>query len=376
MKKIRILHVIGTLHIGGAEAVAMNYFRFIDRKKFTCDYLVYGDEVGEYEEEVYKLGGNVIRIPMPNKGYKEFYKNCVKVFEEGKYDIIHAHTLLNNGIVVKAAKKANIKVRISHSHNTKNRPKETFISLAYAKFMKILIKKYSTNFLACAKDSGIFLFGKKHFDKYGIVINNGINTSNFIFKEDLRNQIRKELDIENKIVIGNIGRFVEQKNQVRLLEIFREILNKEEKSVLLIVGDGELRDVLKKKAIDLGINHAVRFLGTRSDVSNILQGMDVFLFPSIFEGLGIALIEAQASGLMCYASDVIPREAKVSNLIEFISLDKDNFHWSERVLSKLNSYKRKNMESIICDSGYDIKHEVKRLEKVYLQAIENNTEES
>ncbi|WP_342478829.1 glycosyltransferase [Paenibacillus sp. FSL H7-0350] len=369
MNKIKILHVIGTLKVGGAETVAMNYFRFINRNIFNCDYLVYGDEIGEYEEEVYKLGGNVIRIPKPSDNYNEFQINCQNIFKKGGYDIVHSHTLLNNGLVMKAAKKAGVKARICHSHNIKNRPKENLITFLYAQYMKILIRKNSTDFLACAREAGIYLFGRKKFESKGIVIKNGIETSKFLYDSNIRGKTRENLSIENKFVVGNIGRLVDQKNQKYLLEIFQMVLKEIPDSILLIVGDGALRGCLEEKSKSLGIGSAVRFLGSRDDIKDLLQAMDVFVFPSLFEGLGIVLVEAQTSGLKCIVSNTIPREAGISNLIEFVDLNQRKEYWANLIISKKNEMERSNMEGIISKSGYDIKSVVKKLERIYIDSL-------
>lgn len=375
MLKVKVLHVIGSLQVGGAGTVVMNYFRYINREKFTCDYLVFGNEIGEYEEEVYNLGGKVIRIPMPSDNYRQFRKNCIEIFKDGNYEIVHSHTLLNSGLVMQAARKAGIKVRVCHSHNIRNRPKENFVTLLYAQYMKLLIKKNSTHFLACARDAGRYLFGELPFDKDGIVINNGIETLNFIFNLELRNEVRNNLQLNGKFVVGNIGRLVEQKNQGQLLEIFKCILDKEPNAILLIAGDGLLKKRLTEKSKMLHIDHAVRFLGTRNDINHLLQAMDVFVFPSLFEGLGIVLIEAQAAGLRCYASDIIPKEAKVSDLVDFISLNEPAENWAKLILDNRDNYERKNMQRQILEAGYDIRGEVKKLENIYISALGINMEE-
>lgn len=251
---------------------------------------------------------------------------------------------------------------IIHSHNISS---GKGIDNKFKDFLQIPLKKEKkADFrFACSKDAGKWLFDKCDFK----VINNAIDTNMFIFNEDKRNNIRKLYSIEDKLVIGNIARFSEQKNHIFLIDIFNEIYKKNKNAVLMLVGDGHLKNEIEDKVNLLGLRENVIFTGVKSNVNEHLMAMDVFLFPSLFEGLGIVLIEAQASGLKCFTSDiVVPNEAKVSDLLEYINLSKDAKYWAGKVLECDNGYERENMTQYIVDMGYDIKETVKYLQSFYL----------
>lgn len=364
MKKIKIMQVIGALRIGGAENVAMNICRYLDKNKYQCDFLVFGDNVGDYENEAIELGSNIIHIPLPYDNYKNYYDNLKKVLKEGGYDIVHSHVLLNNGLVMKAAYDVNITKRISHSHSTDSGRKANFKYKLYESIMKYLINKYSTHVLACGIDAGNYLYGKKFFLKKGVIINNGIDTQKFKYDNESRNKITSEFDIEKKLVIGHVGRLAEVKNHKFLLEVFYEFKKIEPNSVLLIVGDGELREAIEKKIESLGINMDVIITGLRLDVSDLMQAMDVFVFPSLYEGLPLTIIEAQSSGVKCLVSSNVTTEVKVTDLVTFMSLENQAEIWARKVL-EISKYQRFDMSEELTEKGFDICTTIKELETLY-----------
>lgn len=363
-KKIKILQVIGSLRIGGAENVAMNICRYLDKKKFQCDFLVFSNTIGDYEPEAIELGSNIIRIPLPNDNYKNYYNNLKKVLREGEYDIVHSHVLLNNGLVMKAAYDVNVKKRISHSHSTDSGRKENLKYKLYEIIMKQLINKYSTLVLACGIDAGNYLYGKKMFVKKGIIINNGIDTKKFRYDPETKGKILREFNIDKKLVVGHVGRLAEVKNHIFLLEVFKLINKDEPDSVLLLVGDGELRKAIEDKIEYLGLKKDVIITGLRSDVSDIMQAMDVFVFPSLYEGLPLTTIEAQSSGLVSLISSNVTAEVKVTDLITFMSLENDAVKWASKVLD-LSKYQRRDRSEEIKKKGFDICTTIMELETLY-----------
>jgi len=370
-KKIRVLQVIGALNIGGAETMVMNFWRYINKDLFQFDFLVYGNQIGDYENEAQKLGANVIHIDEPSKGYLKFIENVEKVLRNyGPYDIVHSHTLLNSGFIMRIAKKCGVNSRICHSHSTHNRVKENLLTLGYGKYMKLLISKYSTAYLACGKDAGNYLYGEIFREK-GIIINNGIDTKKFKYNERIRNEYRKKLNIENKLVIGNIARFHKVKNLPFLIDVFAEIKSKNNNAILILVGDGEERNNIEKKVEKLRLNNDVLFLGLRSDISEIMQSIDIFVMPSFFEGLPVALIEAQAAGLPCIVSSNITEEIQLTQNVEFLHLNMGYSFWANKILEKVNSFQRVDTSKMIEKAGYDIRREVEKLENVYLKSVRN-----
>lgn len=362
MKKILI--VIGTLHIGGAENVAMNICRYIDKSKFECHYLLFDKEKGGYEDEAIKLGAKIIRISPPNEGYRKFYNNLIDLIQKNKYDVVHTHTLWNNGIVITAAKKCRVPVRISHSHSTKSRYKEGFIYKLYIRFMKYLIIKNSTDFLACGKDAGKYLFGEKIYRNKCKIMYNGIDIDKYRYNKETAKKIRTELGLNSSFVIGNVARLAVVKNQMFLIDIFEEILKKRSNSILLIIGDGEERNRLEKKIKEKSLQDKIKMLGIRNDVNELLQAMDIFVLPSLFEGFGIVLIEAQSASLYSLASDKVPKEAKQSDYLEFFELEKSAEEWADKILSAPDIYRSDNISSEIYKK-FDIKNIIKDLEKIY-----------
>lgn len=297
MKKV--LLVVGSLNVGGLQKVAMEIVRICDPKEFSFDFLVYGEENFDYEQEVIELGCKVIRIPKPSKNYLRYYHNLKSVIlNNGPYDIVHSHVYFNSAIVMKAAKKCDVACCISHSHSIA-RPNDTMLKkkIVY-RVMRTYFKLYTDKYCACSKAAGENVFGREEFSKKGLVIVNPVNISQFQFNFKARNIIRKELNVkDSQLVIGNVGRIVPGKNIQFLIEIM--CCYNKGNVVLLLVGDGEDRKNIENLAKQKGVFTNIRFVGTRNNVSDYLSAMDIFVMPSKHEGLGIVLIEAMANGLPC-----------------------------------------------------------------------------
>jgi len=362
--KTKILQVIGSLETGGAEKVVMDFGRYLDKSRFQCDYLVFGDNVGDNENEAISLGSNVIRIPKPKDNYIKYFNNLKKVLKDGKYNVVHSHQFLNNGLVLKAAYDVNIKKRISHSHSTSSGRKEDIKYKLYSHCMRKIIRKYATHFISCGLDAGDFLYGEKLFKDKGIVINNGVDSKSYGYNIETRNKLRLQLGIDKKLVMGHVGRLAPVKNHDFLVDIFYEVNKLKPDSVLLIVGEGELRSTIENKIRSLGLKDKVIFTGLRSDVSDILQAMDVFVFPSLYEGLPLTLIEAQASGIQCLVSTNVTTQSKVTDLISFISLEKSKEEWAKKVVEN-SMYYRTDWSEEINKKGFDVYTTIKELESIY-----------
>lgn len=363
VEPIRIAHVIGKWVGGGVEAVVMNYYRHIDKNKIQFDFIIDEDSNGIPKEEIESMGGKVILIPPYQKVIK-YHKELKRVLKDGKYKIVHSHINTLSVFSLFAAKCAGVPVRIAHSHSTTNKQEKK------KNIMKQVLRHFSrmfaTNYFACSELAGKWLFGNKTLDDGKIcILNNAIEVENYIYNEELRRKKRKELNIQdNQIVIGHIGRFVKQKNHSFLIDIFNEIHQKNKKMVLVLVGQGPLEQEIREKVKVLGLEECVKFLGQRNDVNELYQAIDIIAFPSLYEGLGMVLIEAQVSGMYCIASTQVPDNAKISNQLDFISLNEPE-SWINAILNKQNQMSRINLIEEARKCGYDIKIETKKLEKIY-----------
>ena len=363
---IRVLHVIGSMTSGGAEAFIMNYYRNIDRSKVQFDFAVRTNEKCFYDDEIESLGGKIYRVPAFNglnpisykRGWEEFFK------EHTEHSIVHGHLGSAAAIYLKVAKKFG-KITIAHSHNT-NPPKINLREVAW-RFWSYPTRNIADYLFACGKQAGIDRYGKK---KGVIVINNAIDVEKFQYNIEARNKIRKEFGIaDDKFVIGHVGRFNVQKNHSYLIDIFNKVHEVNKSAVLLLLGSGELEETIKEKVKEYNLNDSVIFAGVRKDLYNIYSAMDVFVFPSLFEGLPVVSIEAQTSGLHFISSNAVKKEANITGLIDFIDLDADIQTWVDKILEFSNGYDRKINLSVISNAGYDIKKQAKWLEEFYVGKV-------
>lgn len=354
---IRVLHCVVNMNRGGAETLIMNIYRNIDRSKVQFDFLTSME--GVFDNEIRSLGGKVYRIPYITKsGPFKYSKDIHSFLEKHSYKIIHSHMDRMSGIMMREAKKAGVQIRIAHSHSTKN--EGNLIEKSIKKYYGLYLN-CATKYMSCSKEAGKALFGNK---KKVQVLHNGIETDKFIFNKKIREKMREEFGVNGEFIIGHIGRFDKPKNQDFLIALFNEIGIKNKK--LILVGDGELKDKLQKKVNDMGIENRVIFTGIRDDVNELLQAFDLFVFPSIFEGLPVTVIEAQAAGLKCILSDTITKEVDITGNVDFVSLNKSSKEWAYEVLKYKDGYARGSTNELILKAGYDIKDTAKQLEEFYL----------
>lgn len=374
-KVIRILHVIGIMNRGGAETMIMNLYRNVDRTKVQFDFVENTSEKAIFDDEILALGGCIYNCPHYNgKNHFEYKKWWNDFFKEhkGEYKIIHGHLGSTASIYLKIAKKYGL-CTIAHSHNTIM--KKDLNNLIYK------VYSYPTRFIAdyfftCSYVAGVSRFGKKIANDSNrcYLLKNSVETKKFLYDKDVSDQVRKEFDVQDKIVIGHVGRFNVQKNHVFLIDIFKKIYEKNKNTVLFLLGDGEEKEKILEKVKNLDLVDCVRFLGVRNDVNKIMQCMDVMLFPSLFEGLPVTIIEAQASSLPCVLSDTITKECKITENVEFLSLKTDIDTWSNVTL-KMSKLPRYDSSNDIIKSGYDIEQNAIWLQNFYiLKTIKGNDE--
>ncbi|MCQ6534398.1 glycosyltransferase family 1 protein [Bacillus mycoides] len=363
---VKVLQVIDSMDRGGAQVFVMNTLRSINRGVFQFDFLVTTSKKCAYDDEIKNMGGKIYQVPSRRKGIRKNWNELKAFFKENKYDVVHFHTSCPSYIEpLIAAKRAGVKKIILHSHSTSG-PKGLYHEIM-RRIYRPQIKKFATHYYACSKEAAEWMYGRFIRPDSITIIPNGIDTGKFTFSNRNYDMKRKELGIsKDKLVIGHVGRFAKVKNHDFLINLFKVINEKKQGSKLLLIGDGLLLDTIRNKVQELGISNDVLFLKEREDVSELMQAMDILVMPSLYEGLPLSLVEAQASGLPCIVSDTVSKEAALTDLIEFISLGNNIMHWSDRVLLKSSVKDRKQYNEIVKNSGYDISQTSKMLEGVYI----------
>lgn len=347
---LRILHVVVNMNRGGAETLIMSLFRNIDRTNIQFDFLTC--KPGIFDEEIVQLGGRVHRIPyITDVGHLNYMRRLHQFFTKyPDYRIIHAHLDKMSGFILRAAKRAGIPVRISHSHSTSS--EGSLPSKIYKNYAGTLIGQNATHFMACSEKAANWLFPGKG----SVILKNGIDPKQFAFSHKRRKEVRERLGIkENSFVLGHVGRFSPVKNHSFIIDIFAKFQKSHKESMLVLIGDGELRPTIEKKIKELKIEEKVILTGVRHDIDRYLQAFDLFIFPSMYEGLPVSLIEAQGSGLPCFISDHIAEEVDLGlGLIHYCPLHEPR-KWLEKI-TKITG--RKNKREIppeaILKKGYDI----------------------
>mgnify|MGYP004690661347 CR=1 FL=1 len=368
---IRIAQIIGKWLGGGVESVVMNYYRHIDRSKIQFDFICDEDSTNIPYDEINSLGGKVILIP-PYQKVIRYHKELKKVLKEGNYKIVHSHINTLSIFSLWAAKSAGVPVRIAHSHSTTNK-KEKKKNLM-KQVLKHFSKVFATDYMCCSELAGRWLFGDIEYDRGNVyLLNNAIDLDKFKYDENIRKLKREELNISDDVfVIGHVGRFVEQKNHRFLIDIFNEIHKKYSNSILILAGQGPLMEEMKEKSKTLGLEENIKFLAQRNDINELYQAMDLFLFPSLYEGLGMVAVEAQVSGLPCVVSTEIPEIAKVTEKITFVNLENKIETWTEIIFKYIKNINRKNINFTDGIKKYDIIKEATKLEKKYLNLYKRN----
>lgn len=360
-ERIKILHIVTSLAATGVPTLLYSYYKQMDRTKIQFDFVAIPSNVEHtYKGKFEKLGSKVFYMPKAYKGRIPF---LYKLIKQENYDIVHSHVELASAVYLTIAKIAGVKMRIAHAH---------MAFLPYTKwFHKLLrfqLNLISTHKLGCSKKALEGLYGIKE-SKKGIVLHNAIDIERFSYDEDIRKSYRKNLGVEDKVVVGFVGRFTMQKNVFYLLDIFNEyaILNPE--SVMVIAGDGELKDEFFLKAQEKNIMHKIIYLGTRDDIPALMMAMDYMLLPSLWEGLGIVLIESQAAALMTFTSKyTVPVEdTNVSEYIHYLDINESPKVWAESIHDIPKEYKKYEIKKDLIKHHYSIEQESNWLYEYYLQ---------
>jgi glycosyltransferase involved in cell wall biosynthesis len=370
-ERLRILHVLGGLNHGGVETWLLNVLRTIDRRRFEMHFLVHTEEPGAYDEEIRALGGVIVACPGPSAPWR--YGPALRRILEarGPYDVVHSHVHHFSGYVLRVARAAGVPTRIAHSH-TDTSVDEAGRGLARRLYLRLMgrwIRRHATAGFAASRQAAAALFGAGwEADPRWRTLYYGIDLRAFTRPVD-RRRVRRLLGLPaDARVIGHVGRFVRQKNQAFLLEILAEWAGRDPRAHLLLVGDGPLRAELQDRARRAGLEGRVVFAGARPDVPRLMRGaMDVFVFPSRWEGLGIVLLEAQAAGLPCVLSDAVPEEADVfPGRTRRLSLDAPAARWARAVeAAGAAGPGRREAPARMAGGRFDIRSSVRDLENAY-----------
>lgn len=357
---VRVLQVVASLNAGGMENYIMNLYRMVDRTKVQFDFVVHHAAIGLYEEEIKEMGGKIYHFTvLDDKNIFKYVSELNSFFEKHKeYRIVHGHLSSLAVFYLGAAKRHGIPWRIAHSHGA------GFLHTikGIAKYLLFRTTKWNANVrLACSTEAGKYLYGKDHFE----FVPNGVDISRFAFDEKKRNEMRQELGINYEYVIGHVGRFNLQKNHEYLLQIFKKVRVRVPDAKLLLLGDGELFSSIKKLAEELEIADSVIFAGVHKDVENYYQAMDIFVLPSLFEGLPVTGIEAQYSGLPCLFSDEITKEVKISDNAHFLKIGNENIDLWVDFLVKKEANKNRSDIAIVTNK-FDMRFAAKSMEERYL----------
>lgn len=349
--KIKVLHVVGRMDRGGAEALLMNLLRSIDRTKFQYDFVEQTEDICDHDEEILASGSKIYRVPHISVKNLKQYRMWWRTFfqQHPEYRIVHGHSRGSAPIYLDEANRAG-RITIAHCHNNSHgKGLKGFIRFIW----QLPLRNMADYNFACSMDSGLSQFGSR--GKFELV-KNGIQTEKYKWNMTYREKHRQALGVENSFVVGNVARFEPQKNHEFLIRVFAEIKKRQKNAKLLLVGQGTLEEEIRKQIRVLGLEEDVLFTGVRADVNELLQAMDVFVFPSHFEGLPLAMVEAQTAALPCFASEkAITPEVKLTDLVHFISLQESPAYWADTILANsIPPEQRRDTRQDIVAAGFDI----------------------
>jgi glycosyltransferase involved in cell wall biosynthesis len=376
-KPIRVLLLFTIMNRGGAETMVMNYYRHIDRSKIQFDFMVHREQRGVFEDEIESLGGKIYRMPPIYPQNFIRYQRMLKEFfdDHHEYKIIHSHMSELGYFAFKEAKKHNVPVRICHSHNAPDFRHETFIQ--YLKFLPRYyfirqMRHLTTDFFVCSHIAGMWHFGEKRQNDF-VFMRNAVDLDSLCYKPEEASRMRKELGLsQGQHIICHVGRFNRQKNHDFLIDIFSEIHKKDQSAVLLLAGDGELRAQIEDKVNRLHLQKNIFFLGIRDNINFLLMASDTLLFPSLYEGLSVVLVEAQASGIRCVMTNTLAKETIINkNRVELLSLNQSAEEWANAVLNRQSNYDRSSAVYVLREAGWDVRDNANWLQKYYLDSVNN-----
>lgn len=371
MEQVRVLHVLHSMNCGGAETLLMHLYRGMDREKVQFDFLVNVFDEMYYEREILSRGGRIYRMPFLTKTTPPVYMHALtKFFKAHPYRIVHSHLETTTGIILGAAKRAGVPVRIAHSHNSR------FTRVGLAAVPENLFKSWcrsrivpnATHLFGCSDEANRWLYGRHAGES--TLVNNGIDVAACAFCEETRAQKRRELGLGDEMVFGHVGRFNDQKNHAFLIDAFARYHASHPQGRLLLAGEGVLQGAIERQVRDAGLDGSVSFLGLRSDVPQLLQAMDCFVMPSKFEGLPLSLVEAQAAGLACLVADTVSPQSNLgAGTFSFLPLRTND--WADAMARVTRETDRAKSAAIVTSRGFDSRTQTEKLQSFYLQCMED-----
>ena len=363
MKKKKVLIVAAKLTIGGAEKVARDIALYAPPGKYEFHYVVFGDEIGAYESQLLEKGCYIFNLAEPSDSYPRFLRDLWNLMKTHQYDIVHAHNMFNCGLSMLVAACAGVPVRVVHSHSALD-DGNGMIKQVYEAVMRALILSCATDLVACGVKAGQRLFGKHAYERRGNLILNGIDVQAFAFDCDNRDRIRKQLHAADRFILGHVGHLMEVKNQTFLLDLMPLVLERKPDALLLMLGEGEDRPMLEKEIRDMGLEDHVIMTGNVTNVADYLSAMDVFVFPSLYEGTPLSILEVQANGLPCVISDGVPEDVFLTELIHPLSLQDAKETWADTILAQRRTdMQRYNTQ--LRGSDYAVEAAMEKIYEIY-----------
>lgn len=363
MEYTKVLIIAAKLHIGGAEKVARDIGLYADSEKYEFHYVVFGDEVGAYESQLLEKGCKVFHLAEPADNYGKYISDLMTLMKEHRYHAVHAHTMFNCGLVMLAGKLSGVPVRIAHSHSALANG-SGLVKTVYEALMRGLILVCATDLVGCGIQAGKRLFGEKAWKKRGNLILNGVDIGAFAFDEQRRSVIRTAMGLDKRFVMGHAGHLAEVKNQAFLLDLMPEMLKRRPDAALLLLGEGTDRPMLEQKIRDMGLENHVFMTGNVTNVADYLSAMDVFVFPSLFEGTPLSILEVQANGLPCVISDSVPPDVFLTDLIHPLSLQEPKNIWVDMILNQRRTDTQRYNEQLR-GSDYAVEAAMEKIYTIY-----------
>lgn len=371
---IRVLHYVGKMNRGGMETFIMNLYRNIDKKEIQFDFAVHSSKNGDYEDEIISYGGKFFQFPTMRSNPLAYRRAWRKFFKEHKneYEVFHFHTnSLANVIALEEARRFNIPIRIVHSHSTfANKGKLQIINNMLHHIHQKNIINFATDFCACSEKAAEWLFGGMRLGDVNVkILKNGVDMNRYKYNPLKRNLLRKELGLDNKKVIGHIGAFLPVKNHKFLINIISKLHEQDSSIRAIFVGDGYLRSEIESQIEEKNLKNVIRLLGVRSDIEDLLQVMDIFVMPSLYEGLPVSLIEAQSSGVPILISDSITREVMINENVANCSLNAEYKQWADIIMKILNQQNWCLNQKKLIDNGFDIMDTIKQYRSIICRRV-------
>lgn len=361
MKKILVAG--SQLGIGGAEKVERDIALYADPQKYTVHFLIYRSTVDTYEQELLEKGFTCFHVPEPSENYLHFFRSVLRLMRQEKYHAVHVHTMFSSGWVMLAAKMAGVPVRICHAHSALDNG-QGFVKAVYEAVMRVLILSCSTDLVACGVKAGQRLYGEKAFAKRGQLVLNGIAVESYAYRADRAAAIREKLGMEKSWIIGHTGHLAAVKNQSFLIELMPLILEKQPNARLLLLGEGPDRPMLEEKISQMVLQNVVVLTGNVTEVADYLSAMDVFAFPSLYEGLPLSVMEAQANGLPCVISDRVPEDVFLTDLVHALPLDGGAEPWVEALLRSARRDPARYNQALL-NSEYTVQAAMDKIYRIY-----------